>query len=172
MDIRGISSIYRIGHELGEIRANIRQDFALDVGGINLEGRDGDTLNLPRWLCQILEKEDLISTEHEDMMAELQQAFSKEDMADQYELPKLESNFYIKLKMAMDSLKGRDLEKAEDLLIQLFRIRRGKIVVIADSVDPAPDARSHMTVEERVFYEEIHNISRQFESQMEVSKSE
>ncbi|CAI9832356.1 conserved hypothetical protein [Nitrosopumilaceae archaeon] len=170
MDISGTRAIYRLGHDLGEVRASIRQDFAFEVGGTKLEGRDGDTLNLPRWVCRILEEDGFVSADHEDMVTELKQALSKEKMVDAYELSKLDPDFYIRLEATMGTLEGRDLEKVEDLLVQLFRKRRGKIVKLADSADPAPDARSSMSVEERTFYGVIHDTALEFERQMGVSK--
>jgi DNA replication factor GINS len=52
------------------------------------------------------------------------------------------------------------------MLNQLIRIRQGKIVRLADSSQLTSDLGSKLSVEEEVFYNQIHNASIEFKKQV------
>ena len=52
------------------------------------------------------------------------------------------------------------------MLNQLVRIRQGKIVRLADSSKLTSDLSSKLSVEEEVYYNQIHNASLGFKEQI------
>jgi len=51
-------------------------------------------------------------------------------------------------------------------MLELFRMRRGKLVKIADSIKLNSELYSKLTVEENVFYQSIYDNSKEFERQI------
>jgi len=100
------------------------------------------------------------------MITELKQALSKEKMVGEYQISTLDPHFYIKLKESMKELTGDDFDKVESMMLELFRMRRGKLVKIADSIKLNSELYKKLTVEESVFYKTIHDNSVEFEKQI------
>ena len=103
----------------------------------------------------------------QDMVTELKQAKVKEDVADEDSLATLDKHFYIKLNAYMQKLENKDeFDKVQSMLNQLIRIRQGKIVRLADSSKLTSDLSSKLSVEEEVYYNQIHNASLAFKEQI------
>lgn len=166
MDIEEAQKVNAIAHGLGEAKVAVRRDFGFDVAGVKVEGRDGDVASMPRWMGRIVQEAGLGTMESADMVKELKQALSKEKMMAKFEVSTLEPHFYIKLKETMEGLDRFDLERVEDLLLQLFRLRRGKLVALADTTDLTPELNARLTSEERAFYLSIRENSLGFERQI------
>jgi DNA replication factor GINS len=66
----------------------------------------------------------------------------------------------------MKKLESTDFDKVESMLNQLVRIRQGKIVRLADSSKLTSDLLSKLSVEEEVYYNQIHNASLAFKKQI------
>ena len=84
----------------------------------------------------------------------------------EYQLCKLETHFYIKLIETMIELNRDDFNHVESILLELFRMRRGKIVKLADSSKLNSDIYNQLTVEENIFYTTIYDNSKEFENQV------
>ena len=107
-----------------------------------------------------------------DMITELKQALSKEKMVGEYQLSTLDSHFYIKLKEVMKDLNKDDYDHVESIMLELFRMRRGKLVKLADSIKLNSDLYNKLTVEEAVFYKSIYDNSVEFEKQIKGNSNE
>jgi len=66
----------------------------------------------------------------------------------------------------MKELSSNDFDKVESIMLELFRMRRGKLVKIADSIKLNSELYSKLTVEENVFYQSIYDNSKEFERQI------
>jgi DNA replication factor GINS len=66
----------------------------------------------------------------------------------------------------MKRLEQSDFDKVESMLNSLVRKRHGKIIHLADSSKLTTELANKMTVEEREFYNNLHNISREFTKQI------
>ena len=126
----------------------------------------GEMVTTPRWVGQILEKSNLGSLESPDMVTELKQALSKEKMVGEYQISTLDPHFYIKLKETMSGLGKDDYDHVESVMLQLFRMRRGKLIKLADSMKINSDLNGKLTVEEAVFYTTIYETGIEFEKQI------
>ena len=138
----------------------------MDVSGVQIDGKENEMMNIPRWVADILESEKHIVLHEPDMIKELKQAKVKEDIADENTLATLDKHFYIKLNAYMKKLPNDDFDKIQSMLNQLLRIRQGKIVRLADSSKLTSDLSSKLSVEEEVYYNQIHNASLAFKEQI------
>jgi DNA replication factor GINS len=166
MEIEKIEKVHSIGYRLKDTKLTVNQDFKFNVAGIKTEGKQGEINNLPQWIGKILSENNLGTLDSPDMITELKQALSKEKMVGEYQISTLEPHFYIKLKESMKELNRDDFDKVESIMLELFRMRRGKLVKIADSIKLNSELYNKLTVEENIFYKTIHDNSVEFEKQI------
>ena len=166
MEIDKIEKVHSVGHSLKDAKVTINRDFKFNVAGIKTEGTSGEVINMPQWIGKILSENNLATLDFPDMITELKQALSKEKMVGEYQISTLEPHFYIKLKESMKQLKRDDFDKVESMMLELFRMRRGKLVKIADSIKLNSELNNKLTVEENIFYKTIHENSVEFEKQI------
>lgn len=166
MEIDKIEKIHSIGYNLKDSKVTVNQDFKFNVAGIQIEGKQGEVNNTPLWIGKILSENNLGVLDSPDMITELKQALSKEKMVGEYQISTLDQHFYIKLKESMRELTRDDFDKVESMMLELFRMRRGKLVKIADSIKLNSELYNKLTVEENVFYQTIYENSKEFEKQI------
>ncbi len=166
MDIEKIEKVHSIGYRLKDAKFTVGQDFKVNVAGIEVNGTQGEVTNLPTWIGKVLDDHNLGSLDSADMVTELKQALSKEKMVGEYQISTLEPHFYIKLKESMNDLEKDDFNRVESMMLELFRMRRGKLVKLADSIKLTSDLYNRITVEEKVFYQTIYENSKEFENQI------
>lgn len=166
MEIDKIEKIHSIGYNLKDSKVTINQDFKFNVAGIQIEGKQGEVNNTPLWIGKILSENNLGVLDSPDMITELKQALSKEKMVGEYQISTLDQHFYIKLKESMRELTRDDFDKVESMMLELFRMRRGKLVKIADSIKLNSELYNKLTVEENIFYQTIYENSKEFEKQI------
>jgi len=133
---------------------------------MKIEGTQGDTNNMPQWVGKILSDNKIGTLDTPDMITELKQALSKEKMVGEYQISTLDPHFYIKLKESMKVLNRDDFDRVESMMLELFRMRRGKLVKLADSIKLNSELYNKLTVEETIFYKTIHDNSVEFEKQI------
>ena len=147
-------------------------DFKVNVAGVEVTGAEGEVNNLPRWVGKVLADNNLGSLDSPDMITELKQALSKEKMVGEYQISTLDPHFYIKLKESMKELEKDDFDRVESMMLELFRMRRGKLVKLADSIKLTSDLYNKLTVEENIFYKTIYENSKEFENQIRGDNNE
>ena len=166
MEIDKIEKVHSIGYRLKDAKVTVNQDFKFNVAGTKTEGKQGEVNNMPQWVGKILSDNNLATLDSPDMVTELKQALSKEKMVGEYQISTLEPHFYIKLKESIKELNSNDFDKVESIMLELFRMRRGKLVKIADSIKLNSELHNKLTVEENIFYKTIHENSKEFEKQI------
>ena len=166
MELDNIEKVHSIGNRLKDTKVAVNQDFKFNVAGIKIEGKQGDVNNMPQWVGQILEENNLGTVDSPDMVTALKQALSKEKMVGEYQISTLDPHFYIKLKESMKVLTRDDFDRVESMMLELFRMRRGKLVKLADSIKLNSELYNKLTVEETIFYKTIHDNSVEFEKQI------
>ncbi|MHA7733239.1 hypothetical protein [Nitrosopumilus sp. S6] len=172
MEIDNIEKVHSIGYRLKDAKVTISQDYKFNVAGLKTEGKQGEVNNIPQWVGKILADNNLGTLDSPDMITELKQALSKEKMVGEYQISTLEPHFYIKLKESMKELNRDDFDKVESMMLELFRMRRGKLVKLADSIKLNSDLYNKLTVEEVIFYKTIYENSIEFENQIKGEKDE
>jgi len=166
MEMKTTEKIHSIGYGLKDAKVTVNQDVTFNVANTQINGKQGEVMNLPRWVGQILEANGLADLDSPDMITELKQALSKEKMIGEYQLSTLDPHFYIKLKNTLKNLNKHDYDNVESVLMELFRMRRGKIIKLADSSKLTADINAKLTVEERIFFQTISDNSKEFEKQI------
>ena len=160
--------MHSIGNSLKDVKVEFKKDTALDVSDISIKGKQGEILNIPRWVANILESEKHVEIQDVDMLVELKQAVEKEKMLGQFDLATLQvqqqtdPNFYIKMKSYMKGLSEKDYDKVESMLNTLLRTRQTKIIRLADASKLTADVSQKLSIEEREFYNNLHDNSSKF----------
>lgn len=165
MKINELLQVYTIGYGVEDVKTVINHDFKINVSNVVMTGKQGEVINMPRWIAQTLESETHAEIQEQDMGIELTQSISKENFQGE-ELSHLEPDFYIKVKgyMARQSEKERD--RLESLLNTLIRKRLGKLIPRANSMELTADLAKKLSIEERSLYNVIHNHSTEFLEQI------
>ena len=160
--------IHSIGNSLKDIKVEFKKDLKLDILDISIDGKQGEILNIPRWIAEVLESEKHVEIQDVDMVIELKQAVEKEKMLGQFDLATLQVQqqtdpyFYIKMKSYMKGLPEKDYDVVESMLNTLLRTRQTKIIRIADASKLTAEISKKLSIEEREFYNNLHDNSSKF----------
>ncbi len=161
-----LAKVHHTGFDLEDVKVTFLHDLKIKVASVDVEGKQGEMLNIPRWVSTVLELEKHVTIQETDMIVELKQATVKENVQGEFELATLEPHFYIRLLSYMKKLPKDDFDKVESMLNSLVRKRQGKIIHLADSSKLTADLSQKLTIEERSFYEKIYNTSTDFKKQI------
>ena len=160
--------IHSIGYNLTDVKVEFKKDTALDISGVSIQGKAGEILNIPRWSAEVLESENYVEIQDVDMLVELKQAVEKEKMLGQFDLSTLQvqqqtdPHFYIKMKSYMKRLPEKDYDVVESMLNTLLRTRQTKIIRLADASKLTAEISQKLSIEEREFYNNLHDNSSKF----------
>ncbi len=165
-----LERIHTIGYDLKDVKVSFSKDLKLNVSDVTIDGKQGEILNIPRWVANVLESEKYVEIQDSEILTELKQAVMKEEVQSNFDLSVLEPYFYIKLKSYMQRMTEKDYDMTESMLNKLLRTRRSKIIRLADSSKLSAEISQKLTVEEYDFYNEIHNASTKFSKKIIGSK--
>ena len=160
--------MHSIGNSLKDVKVEFKKDLKLDALGISIDGKQGEILNIPRWVADVLESEKHVEIQDVDMLIELKQAVEKEKMLGQFDLATLQvqqqtdPHFYVKMKSYMNGLPEKDYDKVESMLNTLLRTRQTKIIRLADASKLTAEISQKLSIEERKFYNNLHDNSSKF----------
>ena len=160
--------MHSIGNSLKDVKVEFKKDLKLDALGISIDGKQGEILNIPRWIAEVLESEKHVEIQDVDMVIELKQAVEKEKMLGQFDLATLQVQqqtdpyFYIKMKSYMKGLPEKDYDMVESMLNTLLRTRQTKIIRMADASKLTAEISQKLSIEEREFYNNLHDNSSKF----------
>ena len=166
MELDDVIKVHSVGFGLEDVKVEFKHELKMDVSGVKIEGKESEIMNIPRWVAEILESEKHIILHEQDMVTELKQAKVKEDVQGEESISTLDKHFYIRMNSYMKKLSNDDSNKVESMLNELIRIRQGKIVRLADSSKLTSDLLSKLSVEEEVYYNQIHNACLDFKIQI------
>ncbi len=161
-----LAKVHHTGFDLEDVKVTFLHDLKIKVASVDVEGKQGEILNIPRWVATVRESEKHLTIQETDMIVELKQATVKENVQGEFELATLEPHFYVRLLSYMKKLPKDDFDKVESMLNSLVRKRQGKIIHLADSSKLTADLSKKLTIEERSFYEKIYNTSTDFKKQI------
>ena len=154
--------IHSIEIGLKDVKVEFKKDLKLDALGISIDGKQGEILNIPRWVADVLQSEKHVEIKDSETLVELKQAAMKEELHGDFDLITLEPHFYIKIKSYMKRLPEKDYVKVESLLNKLLRTRQTKIIRLADSSKLTAEISQKLSVEEHEFYNQVHETSIKF----------
>lgn len=161
-----ITNLYKIGYTLRNVKVLFNHEITINITNINIIGKQGEILNIPRWIANILETDKHIEIQDHDLVDELKQSLVKENSQDEFNLSTLDPYFYIKIKTYLKKLLQPEHDHIESLLKSLFRKRQGKIIRLSDSSQITNEIIKKLTIEELEFYNHIYNTSIAFKTQI------
>ena len=161
-----LAKVHHTGFDLEDVKVTFLHDLKIKVASVDVEGKQGEMLNITRWVATVLESEKHLTIQETDMIVELKQATVKENVQGEFELATLEPHFYVRLLSYMKKLPKDDFDKVESMLNSLVRKRQGKIIHLADSSKLTADLSKKLTIEEKLFYEKIFDTSTDFKKQI------
>ena len=162
--------IHSIGHDLKDVKVEFNKDLKFNVSGVTIDGKQGEILNIPGWVANVLEPEKYVEIKDSEIVTELKQAVMKEEVQSNFDLSVLEPYFYIKLKSYMQRMTEKDYDIMQSMLNKLLRTRQSKIIRLADSSKLTAEISQKLTVEERDFYNQVNNASTEFSKKIMDSK--
>ena len=158
--------MHSIGFRLQDVKVNFLHDLKIEAPTVSIESKQGEILNISRWVAEVLSSEKLIQVQDTDMVVALKQAVMKENVQGDFDLSTLELDFYIKVNSFTQRLAPDDRDKIESMLNSLIRKRQGKIIKLADSSKMTSDLAKKLTIEERTLFDYINNNSTEFKKQI------
>jgi hypothetical protein len=146
----------------------------LEIGSIILEPMSqGDMVELPRWIAEVLTSLGVCEPQEESFSGELFRAVNREKIAGQNQLADLRPDFYLKVRrhlayareLANTKPASRaDLERIKMLVYDIMALRIRKILNVATSLSPPPDIKDKLAPEEYELFDSIYNTIRAWRS--------
>ncbi len=69
--------MHSIGNNLNDVKVEFKKELKLDTSGISIDGKQGEILNIPRWIAEILESEKHVEIQDVDMLVEFKFFYRK-----------------------------------------------------------------------------------------------
>ncbi|MDA4111345.1 MAG: DNA replication complex GINS family protein [Thaumarchaeota archaeon] len=162
---------------LSASRLRVKQKISrIDIGSIHLEPmNEGDTIDLPRWVAEVLVNLDICESQEESFSSEVFKAVTREKIAGSEQLSTLRPDFYLKIRRQLahtrdfGNLKPSsipELEKTRTLIYDLIALRLRKILSIAASLSPPTDVREKLTPEEYQIFDSVYGLLQSWRSMM------
>lgn len=145
----------RAGYDLEDVKVTFTADISTSVSGTDVSGREGDVINLPRWVARALEEGGHARVDEPSMEPELKQAISKENGLDDYQLASLDDHFYVRVQAHLERAPQQKREELGSMLNSLVRSRVSKIARLVISSKLSATNAEKLTIEERSLYEQM-----------------
>lgn len=152
----------RAGYELDELKVTFTKDVKTTVSDLEISGRSGEMLNLPRWAARVLEEDGAVTVTEPDMSSALKQAMSKENAQDDFQLSTLDTNFYIRLADYMQRLDEPARKEMSSMLNTLVRSRIAKISRLVAFSDLSSNNSGKLSIEEKGLYNDLRKSYTEF----------
>jgi hypothetical protein len=146
----------------------------IDVGSIHLDPvNQGDAVDVPRWIAEVLTKLGLFETQEESFASEVFKAVNREKMAGESQLASLRSDFYLKIRRHLAYSRELaeirptavpDLDRTRTLIYDLIKMRLRKVLMIASSLSPPVDIKEKVTPEEYQIFDAVYNLLQSWRS--------
>lgn len=159
---------------LSSTRLRVKQKIPkTDIGSIHLEAmNEGDAVDLPRWIAEVLIGMDLCESQEESFASEVFKAVTREKIAGSDQISALRPDFYLKIRrhltFAIDSNKRAssipETEKTRALIYDLMALRLRKILGIAASLSPPTDLKGKLTPEEYQIFDSVYSLLQSWRS--------
>ncbi len=151
-------------NKLRTVKVLANQDLnRIEMGSYILEATSrGSTIEVPRWLAEILASERLVTFQDSDVELELYKALSLGKIQGSLQLSSLRNDFYPQMR-ALGAIYRRDKEREdrEKFAVaarDLITIRVRKLLSLAALSVPPLDIEGQIPKEERVLYERVRHL--------------
>ena len=157
-----LRNTYLLEYLLEEIRVTFKSDVKVSINDINIDAKEGDILQLPRWLTKIFSKRNLIEIQDNEVSSYVSKALNRERISKPHDISGIDADFYVRVD---DFLKSLNEKERETLMVSLnsFVISRlGKIVKLAAASSLSAEMETKLSAEEKQLYNFINKSSLAF----------
>lgn len=157
-----LRNTYLLEYLLEEIRVTFKSDVKISINDININAKEGDILQVPRWLTKILSKKNLIEIQDSEISGYVSKALNRERISKPHDISGIDADFYVRVD---DFLKSLNEKERETLMVSLnsFVISRlGKIVKLAAASSLSAEMETKLSAEEKQLYNFINKSSLAF----------
>ena len=57
LELEDVIKVHSIGYGLEDVKVEFKHDLKMDVSGVQIDGKENEMMNIPRWVADILESE-------------------------------------------------------------------------------------------------------------------
>ena len=157
-----IQKFYYIKYLMEETRITFKKNFSINIDGLDLKAKEGEIDSIPRWLAQILEKNDFIEIQDTDILIYISRSLNRERISKPHDLSGIDLDFYIRANDFIKRLKDKEKESIIVSLNSFVTSRIGKIVKLAAASALSLDLEKKLSAEEKELYNFIHKSSSEF----------
>lgn len=156
-----------LGHALTSVKVTLRQSIPrMEFGSVLLEEKkEGEVLEIPRWIAEVLQELGLGEMMEESFEAELFKSLSRERMQESLQLSTLKADFYLRMKKFLEELRAKrkrnlllkpDYDKLSISAYDLLTLRTSKLLYLASAPSPSTDLVRKITPEEAQLFDYVH----------------
>ena len=157
-----LRNTYLLEYLLEEIRVTFKSDVKISINDINIDAKEGDILQLPRWLTKILSKKFLIEIQDNEMSSYVSKALNRERISKPHDISGIDADFYIRVDDFLKSLNEKERETLMVSLNSFVMSRLGKIVKLAAASSLSAEMETKLSAEEKQLYNFINTSSLAF----------
>lgn len=157
-----LRNTYLLEYLLEEIRVTVKSDIKISINDINVDAKEGDILQVPRWLAKILSKKNLIEIQDNEMSSYVSKALNRERISKPHDISGIDADFYIRVDEFLKSLNEKERETLMVSLNSFVISRLGKIVKLAAASSLSPEMETKLSAEEKQLYKFINTSSLAF----------
>lgn len=124
--------------------------------------KEGNTIEVPRWVAEVLEEEGLAERAEESVEAELYRALQREKLQGSTQLSPIRGDFYLKLRRYLMALKKKGeqdqhYQKVLTATTSLMTMRLVKMVTLAGYTSQ-PEPHQLLSPEELTLFRQVKSI--------------
>ncbi|MDA4124300.1 MAG: hypothetical protein OK438_02430 [Thaumarchaeota archaeon] len=144
----------------------------IDVGDFRIDGlKQGETVELPRWVAEELSSLSLAELAEEPFETEIFRAIGKEKMMGPLQLSALPQDFYLRMKRRLSLLgraatdgkaKKEDLDRLKAGSYDLIGMRLSKLLSLSSSSTSVTSLADKLTPEESAFFTASQSVSKEW----------
>ena len=67
MELEDTTKVYSVGYDLEDVKVEFSHDLKINVSGIQIDGKEGEIMNIPRWIAKTLHSDNHIVIHEQDM---------------------------------------------------------------------------------------------------------
>ena len=138
------------------------------IGSVNIDQLEqGDLVELPRWIAEVLINLDLCESQEESFSSEVFKAVNREKISGQDQLASLRPDFYLRIRRHLaysSDVKNLrpsaipELDRTKTMIYDLIALRLRKILSAASSISPSIDIKEKLTPEEYQIFDTVYSL--------------
>jgi DNA replication factor GINS len=157
-----IQHFYSIKYLMEEVRITFKKNFSINIDGLAFEAKEGEINSIPRWLAQILEKNNFIEIQDINTLISISRSLNRERISKPHDLSGIDPDFYIRANDFIKRLKDKEKESILVSLNSFVASRTAKIVKLAAASPLSVDLEKKLSAEEKELYNFIYKSSSEF----------